>query len=630
MEPESGLVFVANRSNHLFSVTCPQDTELAIGNGDGDLFIFKGKKKHAWKRSTGLGSISCLALGDMLGSGQNMLVVLTTEGYCHLFDVSQVKRADFSGFKKETEHESDKKEESSRSSDFSQAIRKHPSRELKQPPSHQSSHHVPHEHREDRLLPFELTGTGDGFVERPASTSILGPRADVLASGSSSNLLSQSSKYGEFAGFGGTAAAAASILSATISTGSSTSLSATLPGLTSGIPPSASTPSISMGKPVVHDDWVSNAPSQSGPGLSTSRATPSSSLLETLDDTFGEKPGSSTKNRENAKTDRLEAVYRWFVVGNGTCAIIADIDEDQNMELVIGTSNRVVYSYGIVHDVDAMGAITTKLKLKNKWNVPGQVGSLSLSRDSWGRPLLVIAQHGGNYTTIDHRGTTKYRQLGNPHPIEQVNAKDERSAPAVIRHAKRSNISPSGAPQDPVVMAMVGLDGSIMMQEENSSILWQRHVEHQLFALSMVDLTNDGQQEIVAASWDGMTYIFDQRANCVEFQVEERVAAFVAGDFSITKGNRVPCLAFVTFSDQILLYYNLPLKSIPVKSLVSQIGEQFDSCRNTKIDKGGPWTRSEQARLVKSLLDPSKFDESAAEAYKRSLERRLQDLNATS
>lgn len=334
---------------------------------------------------------------------------------------------------------------------------------------------------------------------------------------------------------------------------------------------------------------------------------------------------STHSQSKGGKTERIEPIYRWFVAGNGTCAIVTDVDEDGQSELVIGSSNRVVYSYGIAHETDSIGAVTTKLKLKSKWSVPGQVGSLSISHDHWGRPVLVVAQHGGNYTTIDHRGNTKFRQMGVAEPVPQTNAMHERNAPTLIRHLARAPFALNGSPQDPILLAMVGLDGSVKLQEESSKMLWEKSVSNQLFALSTLDVTQDGRKELVACAWDGTTFIYDQEGHCVEFVFEERVSAFTAGLYSVSKGNPQPCLFFLTFSDRLYIYFNLSLKTIPTTSLISRLSSQFELSKNTKIDKSGPWTRAEQARLVKSILDPSKFDENAALSYKAQLEKRLQE-----
>jgi hypothetical protein len=59
--------------------------------------------------------------------------------------------------------------------------------------------------------------------------------------------------------------------------------------------------------------------------------------------------------------------------------------------------------------------------------------------------------------------------------------------------------------------------------------LWELQVDHELFALHLLDVNRDGEDEIIACGWDGMTYIIDQAQNMVKFKFEENVAAFCAG-----------------------------------------------------------------------------------------------------
>lgn len=597
-----------------------------------------------------------MALGDLLGTGHNVLIVVTTEGNCYLFDVSYMSSSDYMSSKLSEEPQSMEKEGETKTPSHGPPSRKHPSSELTPRSTRTlSANSSSKDPQEDRGAPQEGLQAGTDApppLSRNPSGVWTTPRPD-------STRPADSSKY---------------------------------PDSSSGHP---ATGHPSAGKPVVHDDWVSNAPSHHQPGSISTNPTSGTttpthaqsrshdpvaeSILDDMvilkgTDTLA--PGNlahgslsgagalsgGTGNQQRSsfqaptlahsasasgslnvqsslnlgllnpslnkttKTEKIEPVYRWFVAGNGTCAIVADVNEDGQCELVVGSSNRVVYCYGIAHEVDAFGAISLKLKLKSKWNVPGQVGSLSLSHDRWGRPILVVAQHGGNYTTIDHRGNSKYREMGVAEPVSHHKASLERNSATQIRHLARQPFDSLGSPQDPVLMAMASLDGAVKLQEENSKMLWTKQTDHQLFALSVVDITGDGLQEIVACSWDGTTYIYDHFGNCVQFQFDERVAAFTAGEYSITKGNKQPCLFFLTFSDHLYIYHNLPITSIPVSSLISTMKPQFEAAKNAKIDKSGPWTRSEQARLIRSLLDPSKFDEQAALAYKAKLEQRLQDL----
>lgn len=66
---------------------CDNDglNELVVGNTEGDLFIYRGDRCIC--KSTDLGTISAIAVGDLLNVSRNVTVVITIEGWCHIFDV---------------------------------------------------------------------------------------------------------------------------------------------------------------------------------------------------------------------------------------------------------------------------------------------------------------------------------------------------------------------------------------------------------------------------------------------------------------------------------------------------------------------------------------------------------------
>jgi Integrin-alpha FG-GAP repeat-containing protein 2 len=72
-----------------------EDNELVVGNVSGQIAIFKHleetlticRKLLPWWSADNLGTISCIAVGDVRNSGFNSLVVIAAEGQCHIFDV---------------------------------------------------------------------------------------------------------------------------------------------------------------------------------------------------------------------------------------------------------------------------------------------------------------------------------------------------------------------------------------------------------------------------------------------------------------------------------------------------------------------------------------------------------------
>lgn len=77
-------------------------------------------------------------------------------------------------------------------------------------------------------------------------------------------------------------------------------------------------------------------------------------------------------------------------------------------------------------------------------------------------------------------------------------------------------------------------------------------VDHQIFALTKLDVTGNGNDDIIACSWDGHTYILDQNKNSVRFQLDDSVQAFECGYYNISvDAPPVTCFVYVTFRNKV-------------------------------------------------------------------------------
>lgn len=145
-------------------------------------------------------------------------------------------------------------------------------------------------------------------------------------------------------------------------------------------------------------------------------------------------------------------------------------------------------------------------------------------------------------------------------------------------------------------------------------------MDHQIFAVSKLDVTGNGSDDIIACCWDGQTYILDQNKHSVRFHLNEAVQAFECGYYNL--GNDSPpvtCFIYVTFRNkvcsialivyllfnfvafQIYLYYDIPLKEIisnRFKPCLTNLKELFadEFLENDKFDKNC------QRELVEYLL----------------------------
>lgn len=197
-----------------------------------------------------------------------------------------------------------------------------------------------------------------------------------------------------------------------------------------------------------------------GSGSSTSqpfeRRVRFSPLLE-------EEGGEREKGEKTWPVETMEPSWTGNVIHNATVLLIADVDEDGQNELLVATSDREIHSYSVIHrhfsdltspstsspssgihsspphSRGAPGSIPNasevrgdggpggggeggeegggkgswfsglRLVLKRKWQMSSKVHSLSLSKNKWGRPMLLVGmKHVGTYGVIDYKGDVSY------------------------------------------------------------------------------------------------------------------------------------------------------------------------------------------------------------------------------
>ncbi|KRT82058.1 hypothetical protein AMK59_4701, partial [Oryctes borbonicus] len=326
------------------------------------------------------------------------------------------------------------------------------------------------------------------------------------------------------------------------------------------------------------------------------------------DQTFSTDTNNSPKSdsllEESKELEKtyLRRIHVQRLPPNTKDILLGDIDGDGLIEMVLGLTDRVVRSYRWCENeaADACSSVDDennslgKLVALNKWECAQQIGSISLHHSPEGVPSLLVAQPGGTFMRIHHQSdeqqtpqsqetssigdsgslpsenltgfSVDYQFLGisrmrNPNISTEILG-DVRTM-LNINASVDSNQSDKSASGNPYAVAT--LDGTIMLIQDEV-ILWSIAVDHQLFALSKLDVTGNGADEIVVCSWDGHTYILDQYRNTVRFQLDESVQAFGTGYYTLIPGNSpVTCFVYITFRNKILLYFDIPLKHMVSK-----------------------------------------------------------------
>lgn len=152
-----------------------------------------------------------------------------------------------------------------------------------------------------------------------------------------------------------------------------------------------------------------------------------------------------------------------------------------------------------------------------------------------------------------------------------------------------------------------------------TALQWELGLENQLFATRAVDITGDGQEELVVGTLDGTTYIFDEARNAVKFRFEDRCRAFVAGLYAVAPGKMRPCLFYVTYNDEITVYHKLGIKTVPVPSLYAVTQSLIVQATPSPQLTAALQTPNDFHSLFASLVYDNLFDENGFEEYKRKL-----------
>lgn len=375
---------------------------------------------------------------------------------------------------------------------------------------------------------------------------------------------------------------------------------------------------------------------------------------ESTDGLKDDQPVSSNKfYKETEDEDEmlLTCVHTQRIPANSKDILLADVNGDGSIEMVLGLTDRVVRSYRWIPNVGTRNKSFSstssseekenkvdnclgKLVALNKWECANQIGSITLHHSEDGQPSLLIAQPGGTFMRIKCPCEQTWRQdLENSETSTNSTSSDSTSSSLVdyqylgISRMRSRNISteilgdfrtatPNADKEslegDEVSTndqarpyALATLDGTIMLVR-NEVILWAMAVDHQIFALTKLDVTGTGSDDIVVCSWDGQTYILDQDKNSVRFHLEQPVQAFNSGYYNLTPNEPpVTCLVYVTFKNTVIIYYDIPLHDLTIRKFepdLSLLAMKLNEEENGAEDKVKDFDKNTKKSLVSYLL----------------------------
>ncbi|XP_055941551.1 KICSTOR complex protein ITFG2-like isoform X2 [Argiope bruennichi] len=260
---------------------------------------------------------------------------------------------------------------------------------------------------------------------------------------------------------------------------------------------------------------------------------------------------------------------------NTKVALLADVDNDGELELVLGLTDHVLRTYRWVRlNNQNPNDFSGKLVGLHKLELGDQIGSISLNPSVDGTPNILVAQAGGTYISFqccdvqdeDGDGSVGLK-MTTPvhHPLASSRMRSRIVTSEILGGLHGTH---NGEPCDSLTVVAT-LDGTLMLVHGDET-LWSFQVDHQLFSIAKLDLNDDGEEEVIACAWDGQTYMVNQRKQSVRFQFEDSVSAFTAGKYAVLPGNNMPVLVYVTYNDRIYVYYDIMLPSFPIRSFLEK------------------------------------------------------------
>lgn len=371
---------------------------------------------------------------------------------------------------------------------------------------------------------------------------------------------------------------------------------------------------------------------------------PNETQIPSENDQLSSNISSSNLESMNDANDKvsgfkLSPLYEQRMPSNCKELLLADLDGDGQNEIIVGLTDRVLRTYKWIK----IGPDRGKFVGLYKWEFADQIGSVSLNPSRHENCQdIIVAQPGGTYaklecydkkpsvisapasnseTGIDQNADDDSQQnlLGTPtngdnvqteyiskltpeyHQLALAQMRNHYISTEVLGGIRDGKNSKSFS-----LIVIATLDGTLMLVNKDE-ILWSLQVDHQLFALAIIESTQtpDGHpmlpqsestctivpndeinrslnrdcldqeklkksQYFVVSAWNGKTYIVDEDRNYLRFKFDEAVSAFTAGNYSFD-GKEHASLVYATFNNQIVLYYDVILDQIRPMYLLDEI-----------------------------------------------------------
>ncbi|KAI7900612.1 uncharacterized protein BX663DRAFT_488237 [Cokeromyces recurvatus] len=615
--------FSGNMNPHalvLGDVDNDNENEFVIGNLNGDLAIFKGHCDDGYPLYVcrGLGTITCIAIGDVRNTGKNSVVVINAEGHAHIFDISpKLSKMNTQNDSKHKHHISidDYLKGGRRSSDTSsiQAFRHMMSGNTNDPLFQQQQHNAKSHHqtsqrihdlgqpnltlkvpvnvnkiliadidndnlnelilaRTDRILhAFQLVPTDHGFlhfykgIQTPFTSN--SSSSAVSPSASSINLASLSKQHSPLLNHQQKKATEEANITTRLKLldknmwvfdGQISCLSMT------SHPDRPDQPLLLVAQPgntfTIIDQDGKRYNRDFTPQNTATNHFPNTMVSNHNEHSSLEQQKSSVLVEDPSigiNEDTTTFMHRTnYVVKNWP----AFTNENNNTSIV--ENAKVDENRAVATEIVIGKRPSTNSEVVGMLSMDGKFSIYDLKTKTISERDLFVTHKLFSLATLDISTTPSYHHH-RPPTKQQTSLSSSSSSPRQSQSSASSSASSSFSSSD----------------DDNESIPWSAAEEDE------DEEKEPGCNLFVACAWNGVTYLIDWskttannkiKYQLVKFAFEGRVCAFTAGLYAVDNKTNVPCLFYVDFEDQIYVYYDVRIQPGPVMGFIDMIDDDIE------------------------------------------------------
>jgi hypothetical protein len=122
-------------------------------------------------------------------------------------------------------------------------------------------------------------------------------------------------------------------------------------------------------------------------------------------------------------------------------------------------------------------------------------------------------------------------------------------------------------------MAVASVDGLISIREiidkDNEKEIWNLDLEQEIVKIQKYKTGTLDQ--LFISTWDGITYILDSNKNIVCYNFKQRISTFYVGLFSTEPNKHKSCIFYVTFNENITMFYDVEISQIQTFFLLEKL-----------------------------------------------------------